>query len=307
MGTLETTLARMRGIWGFPPTPFRRDAVDLDLLAALAERQVAGGVDVICVCGAIAQGELLTPAERRDCLSAVTGVTAGRLPLVVALPADDDAPLLAEEAMSAGAAALLLIPAEADVAAVSGRLAAISAAAPEAALLLYHRPPLYLEPDDARRLCLDGLLVGVKDGHRDVRLFRRLRGAAGDGVLWVCSWEDVALPFWVLGCDAFTPVSAAYAPEYSRAWLDRLNANDVAGAARLLEAHAYPMVDLRLSRPNIEVSAVKAAMAACGIPAGDSRPPAEPLTAGEFAAVERLVSELHIALEGAAAGVETRS
>jgi 4-hydroxy-tetrahydrodipicolinate synthase len=307
MGSLSTTLARMHGIWGFPPTPFRGDAVDLDLFAALIEHQVAGGVDAICACGALAQGELLTPAERRSCVSVAAGVTAGRLPLVVALPADDDAPLLAEEAAGAGASALLLMPVEGDLAAVSRRLAAVASVATETALLLYHRPPLYLEPDDARRLCMDGLLDGIKDGHRDVRLFRRLRSAVGEEALWVCSWEDLVLPFWVLGCEAFTPVSAAYAPGYSRAWLECLTANDIAGAARLLEAHAYPMVDLRLSRPNIEITAVKAAMTACGIPAGETWPPAEPLTAGEVAAVERLVSELHGALEAVGAGMEAQA
>jgi dihydrodipicolinate synthase/N-acetylneuraminate lyase len=307
MGILETDLDRLRGLWGFPPTPFRDDAVDIDLLEASAEHQILGGLDALCICGAIAQGDLLTPAERRDCLSAVSAVTAGRLPLVVALPADDDAPGLAAEAMGAGAAALLVLPLDGDTEALGARLAAIRGAAPEVAIVLYHRPPLLLTPDDARRLYSEGLAGGFKDGHRDVRLFRRLRSGVGEGALWVCSWEDGALPFWALGCEAFTPVSAAYAPEYSRAWFERLTVNDVAGAARLLEAHAYPMVDLRTSRPHIEVSAVKAAMEICDIPAGDSRPPAEPLTPDERAVVERLVTALHVALEANAAEMEARA
>jgi 5-dehydro-4-deoxyglucarate dehydratase len=307
MGLPETNSSRLRGIWGFPPTPFREDRVDLDQLEATAERQIAGGVDALCICGAIAQGDLLTPDERRDCLRAVSGLTAGRLPLIVAMPTDDDAPLLAAEAMGAGAAALLVMPLEADTTAIGARLAGIQAAAPGAEVVLYHRPPLLLTPDDARRLYGEGLVGGFKDGHRDVRLFRRLRGAAGDGALWVCSWEDMTLPFWALGCEAFTPVSAAYAPEYARAWFEHLTENDVAGAARLLAAHAYPMVDLRLSRPNIEVTTVKAAMAVCGIPAGESRPPAESLASTERAAVERLVTALHIALDAEIANLEPRS
>jgi dihydrodipicolinate synthase/N-acetylneuraminate lyase len=307
MAILETDRSRLRGLWGFPPTPFRDDAVDVDLLEASAERQIAGGVDALCICGAIAQGDLLTPAERRDCLRAVADIADGRLPLVVALPEDDDAPGLAAEAMGAGAAALLVMPLDGDATAIGARLAEIRTAAPGTEIVLYHRPPLLLTPDDAHRLYSEGLVGGFKDGHRDVRLFRRLRSAVGHGALWVCSWEDGALPFWALGCDAFTPVSAAYAPEYSRAWFERLTANDVAGAARLLEAHAYPMVDLRTSRPNIEVSAVKAAMEISGLPAGDSRPPAEPLTPDEQAVVERLVTALHVALEANAAETEVRA
>ena len=49
------------------------------------------------------------------------------------------------------------------------------------------------------------------------------------------------------------------------------------------------MVDLRLSRPGIDVSVVKAAMAERGLPAGDDRLPALPLTAAERERVRLLL------------------
>ncbi len=307
MGAWTVEPARLRGIWGFPLTPFRGGEVDLDLLADLTERQIDGGVDVICVCGAIAQGEALTLAERLECIRTVAALAAERLPVVAAFPGDADAPYLAEAAIGAGSSALLVMPVDGAVLEVEDCLAAVGSAAPGLPLVLYHRAPLQLEPDDVRRLCANTHLAGLKDGHRDVRLFRRLHAAGGDQLIWLSAWEDVAVPFWSLGCNAFAPASAAYAPAYSRAWLDRLDGGDVAGATRLLESHAYPMVDLRLSRPNIDITAVKAAMTASGIPAGESRPPAARLTAAEVTRVEQLVIRLQHALAEAAGGSEVRA
>ncbi len=296
MGASGDERPDLRGIWGFPVTPFRDGSVDLGLLAELCERQLEGGVDVLCACGAIAQGELLTPAERRQSMWVVARAAAGRLPSVLALPADGDAAALASEAEAAGVSGLLVMPSTSESAAIASCLAGIAEAAPGLSLVLYHRPPLLLEPEGLRSLVEHGLIAGLKDGHRDVRLFRRLHGAVEADLLWVSAWEDVAVPFWSLGCNAFAPASTAYAPAYARAWLTLLEAGDIDGASSLLAAHAYPMVDLRLSRPRIEITTVKAAMAACGISAGETRPPAEALTTAEREGVGRLVSALQRAL-----------
>jgi 5-dehydro-4-deoxyglucarate dehydratase len=172
------------------------------------------------------------------------------------------------------------------------QLHAAARAVPETKVTLYHRPPLRLEPDDLRRLCEIEALVGLKDGHRDVRLFRRLRSTLGRRLLWVTAWEDVAPAFWAMGADAFCPFSTAYAPEYSRAWLTALERGERDEVDALLAAHAHPMVDLRLSRPCIDVAVVKAAMTARGLRAGELRPPASSLTDSERRTVERLVANI---------------
>jgi 5-dehydro-4-deoxyglucarate dehydratase len=250
---------------------------------------------VLCACGAIAQIELLSAAEWRACAAEVIGRARG-LPAVVSIPATDDRLELVVAAAELGADALLVLPHTGDVGEVGRRLRAIAERAPGLPLVLYHRGALELAPDDLRRLCELPALAGVKDGHRDVRRYRRLREALGDRLLWVSAWEDVALPFWSLGCDAYAPASTAYEPAYARAWFACLQAADLEGARRLLAAHAYGMVDLRLSRPGIEVSVVKAAMAARGVAAGDLRAPALELTDAEHARVLELVRDLDTAL-----------
>jgi 5-dehydro-4-deoxyglucarate dehydratase len=159
-----------------------------------------------------------------------------------------------------------------------------------------------LEPGGLQVLLEVEGLAGLKDGHRDVRRHRQLRGAAGGRLLWLSAWEDVALAFWATGCDAYAPASTAYAPGYARAWLAALDRGDVDGARALLEAHAYPLTDLRLSRPGIDVAVVKAVAGELGLELGDVRPPAQPLTAGELGRVRELAGELDALLSSPRAG-----
>ena len=288
----------LRGIWGFPLTSFTNGQVDLDALAEGIELQLSGGIDVLCACGLIAEIESLTKDEWHAC-AAATLALAGDVPGVVTIPAADERLDTVKAAVDLGADALLVLPHSGDVDQIDRRLRAVAASAPGLPLVLYHRAPLALEPDGLSRLCELETLAGLKDGQRDVRRYRRLREALADRLLWLSAWEDVALPCWVLGCDAYAPASVAYEPAYSRAWFERLDAGDIEGARRLLAAHAYAMVDLRLSRPGIDVSVVKAAMAERGLPAGDDRFPALPLTAAERRRVRALLRDLDSALEAA--------
>lgn len=289
-------MVELRGIWGFPLTPFAGDDIDLDALSAGVTVQLRGGVDVLCACGAIAQTDQLRLDERLACAREVVKAAGGAVPVLAAVPTSEDDARLSEALVNDGIDGLLVVPSTPDPATVHQHLRAIADAVPGVPLTLYHRPPLRLGPDAAKRLCDIEELVSIKDGHRDVRLFRQLRWAIGTRLLWVSAWEDVAPAFWAMGAEAFCPFTTAYAPEYSRAWLTCLRQGDLEQADRLLAAHSYPMVDLRLSRPDIDVAAVKAGMRARGVPAGGIRQPAQPLTAVEENRVDRLVTDLDSAL-----------
>lgn len=289
-----------RGIWGFPLTPFAGRRIAHDLLAAGTEHQLRGGVDVLCACGMIAQAEQLRGPERAACLDTVVRVAGNRAPVIGTIFDRHDVAQAAACTVEHGAAGLLVIPCSPSESAIRKSLAAIASAAPGVPIALYHRPPLTLDVEGLKQLADLPELSWVKDGHRDVRVFRRLK-AAVPRLLWASAWEDVALAFWALGCDAFAPASTAYAPEYSAAWTGRLRAGDVRGARALLEAHAYPLVDLRLSRPNIDVSVIKAAMEECGVAPGSTRLPARPLSARERAEVKQLVRDMRTAMAGWAA------
>lgn len=296
----------LHGIWGFPPTPFVDDRIDVEGLATLVQHQARGGVDVLCACGAIAEVDSLTADEWRECLEIVVAHANG-IPTVATIPTWGDESLAARLAAELGADALLVLPRSPATGDTKRLLASVAAAAPDLPLVLYHRAPLQLEVDDLQALCGVEQLVGLKDGHRDVRRYRRLREGLGERLLWLSAWEDVAIAFWAVGCDAFAPASTAYAPAFSRAWLSHLENGSVVEARRLLAAHAYPMVDLRLSRPGIDVAVVKAAMAELGLPAGDVRPPASRLRPEERAEARRLAHLLARSLEEPAVASLVRS
>jgi dihydrodipicolinate synthase/N-acetylneuraminate lyase len=288
--------ADWHGIWGFPLTPFAARGVDLELLAAGVAHQLDGGIDVLCACGVIAQLETLDRSEHTDSVRTIVEVAGGRVPVVATLIAGRDAPSLAVAAVEAGAQGVVVIPASPRPDATARCLRAIASALPGVPLILYHRPPLNLEIEALRRLAEIPELSWIKDGHRDVRQFRRLRGAE-PRLQWVSAWEDVALAFWALGCDTFAPASTAYAPEFSAAWLQRLRGGDLEGARALLELHAYPLVDLRLARSGIDVAVIKAAMAPVR-----TRPPARPINGAERARVVELLAEMREALALAPVG-----
>jgi dihydrodipicolinate synthase/N-acetylneuraminate lyase len=288
--------SELHGLWGFVLSPFQAGNLDLVSLEQAAAFQVDAGVDALCCCGAIAQAPQLERAEREATLDATVRAARGRVPVLLALAADADAPDLAASAQQLGAYGLLLLPTSERVGELASTLDEIRARAPELALVLYHRPPLLLEPGELAGLCECPALAGVKDGHRDARRYRRLRGALRGRLTWIVAYEDLMLPFGAIGAEAFAPVSASYAPEYARACLGLLAAGDLPRLRRLLEAHAYPLTDLRFSRPHIDISVVKAAQRACGVPAGSERPPQQPLSASEEDEVVQLVAELRSAL-----------
>ena len=55
---------------------------------------------------------------------------------------------------------------------------------------------------------------------------------------------------------------------------------------------AWPVTDLRLSRPNIDVTVVREFAAEFGLAVGEARPPAEALTASERRRVRELADAL---------------
>ena len=132
-----------------------------------------------------------------------------------------------------------------------------------------------------------------------MRRFRRLHEAFGPRLTWIGASEDLVLAFWAYGADAFSPASAAYAPAYARRVWEALGRGDRDEAIRLLRLFAWPVTDLRLSRPNIDVTVVREFAAEFGLPVGDLRPPAEPLTADERGAVRRLATVLQAELAAA--------
>jgi dihydrodipicolinate synthase/N-acetylneuraminate lyase len=286
--------ASLAGLWGFALTPFRDGRIDEDAYAAGVRLMATGGADVIAAAAPWGQGDRMSPDERIDCIRLAVPA-AGQLSVVGTLRAGDD-PSVAAAALEAGASAVLVLPESGAVADALVALRGIEAATEgRLPVVLYQRGALFLEPDDLRRLADVPALKGLKDAHGDMRRFRRLREALGPRLTWIGASEDLVLAFWAYGADAVSPASLAYAPWYARRVWDLLRAGDREEAVRLLRLFAWPVTDLRLSRPNIDITVAREFAAEFGLEVGEARPPAEPLTDAERMQVRRLLDVLRAA------------
>ena len=250
-------------------SPFRSaGALDLAGLAAGIELQVAGGVDAIVVNGALAEVDALDHGEWVAATAAAAGFSS-RVPVLAALPADKSAALASARAVAAFPVAAMLVLSEPGI---SGEeLVARARAAVEAAgvpAVLYQRGDVRLEAGQLSEAIAEGAVIGVKDGTRDFRALRRLIDALRGEITVAAAFEDMSLPYWALGVDALCPASTAHDPAYSRAWFGQLQVGDLAAARRMLEVFAYPLTDLRLSRPGIDVAVVKEVLRLRGHAAG---------------------------------------
>ena len=293
----------LRGLWGFPLTPFRDDVLDEGVFGSGVRALVDGGAHVIVAAGTLGQGDVMSDAERESCLRVAVETVGGRRPVLGVLDAGGDIEQAAVVLSGAGADAALLLPASGRVEDAARSLAAIEAAtAGRLAVVLYQRGPLRLEPDELASLATSPILVGLKDAHGDLRAFRRLFSSLGDRLAWVCAPEDLAAAYVTHGADAVAPASMAYAPAYARSWWASLGSGDAAAAIDLLRRFAWPMTDLRYSRPDIEVTAVVEMARRFGHPVGDLRPPAAPLVPRELRELDRLAGVLHVVLDEPTAG-----
>lgn len=284
----------LRGLWGFALTPFdAADRVDEAVFRAGLRGLVDGGADVVIACGTLGQGDRMSPAERVACLAMAADEVAGARPLIGVLIAEADPSEEAVAARAAGADGVLLLPSSGRVADAAATITAIArATGGRLPVVLYQRAALRLAPADLVALAEQPALIGLKDAHGDLRAFRRLREVTGERLAWIGAAEDLAVAYLTHGADAVAPASMAYAPAYARGWRAAVAEGDVAGAIDRLRRFIWPLTDLRLSRPAIDLTVVRDMARLLGRPAGALRPPAQALTADETTELERLARVL---------------
>lgn len=299
---MNGTLPDLRGLWAFALTPFdARDRVDEAAYSA-GIAALVDSANVLCAAGTLGQGDRMTDAERLRCVALAVAVAAGRRPVMGTLVAGNGDAAGATAMLAVGADAVLLLPASGDAQDVLDSLDRIGQATGGAVpVVVYQRAALRLTPDELLRMCERDHLIGLKDAHGDLRAFRRLRQAVGPRLTWIGASEDLAPGYWLYGADAWSPATLAYCAWYAPAWSAALRAGDAAEARRLMALFAWPITDLRMSRPDIDVTVVRELAARYGRPVGRLRSPAEPLTADEIATLGRIADALDA--EGARRGL----
>jgi 4-hydroxy-tetrahydrodipicolinate synthase len=92
---MPLTTAQLRGAFTALITPFKDGAVDHAALAALVERQIAGGIDGLVPCGTTGEAATMSEAERIATIETVVKAAAGRVPIIAGTGSNDTAQTIA--------------------------------------------------------------------------------------------------------------------------------------------------------------------------------------------------------------------
>jgi 1-pyrroline-4-hydroxy-2-carboxylate deaminase len=284
-----------RGVLVATALPYTRGlTVDLDRYAEHVAWLAESGCDGVVPNGSLGEYQVLTPEERAVVVrTAVEAAPAGFavVPGVGAYGALE-ARRWAEQAAEAGCPAVLLLPPNAyraDERAVVNHYWEVSRAG--VPIVAYNNPfdtKVDLTPELLARLCGDGLIVAVKEFSGDVRRAYRLAELAPALDLLVGA-DDVLLELGIAGAVGWV---AGYPNALPRQCVElyRLATGGDTGAAVKAYRRLHPL--LRWDSRTEFVQAIKLSMDVAGRYGGPCRPPREPLSTDDKAAIVAATEEV---------------
>lgn len=271
--------AKLRGVFGFPITPFRRDlSLDLDALARNVDEMAGYPFCAIVAAGGTGELYSLSPEEIEEVVAVSVDAVRGRMPVVagtgfnVALGSD-----IARRAEKAGAQCLLALPPYYGGAPESGLFDYYKAigSSTDLPLMIYSREWAVFTPEMVARLA-DRVptLAAWKDGQGDIRRYQRIMNYNGDRLAWLGGLGDDCVPgYFAIGVQAYTSSISNIAPQVS---LDLAAAGlrrDFTRLDELMQRYVHPLYAIRERAKGYEVAVMKQAMEMLGMRAGPVRPP----------------------------------
>lgn len=272
-------VARLKGVFGFPVTPFRQD-LSLDLSAL--ERNV-DEMSSYPFCGMVAAGgtgELysLSADEVEQVVRTTVNAVNGRMPVVAGTGFNTVLGIdIARRAERGGAEAILILPPYYIASPESGLFAyyAAIAAATSLPVMVYSRDWAVFTPEMVARLS-DRIpnLVAWKDGQGDTRRLQRIMDYNGDRLAWFGGLGDDCAPgYFAIGVQAYTSSISNIAPRLSVDIAEAGLSRDFNRLNQLMNRYVHPLYAIRERARGYEVAAMKAAMEILGMVAGPVRPP----------------------------------
>ena len=286
---------RIRGVLGFPVTPFRQDlSLDLDALARNVDEMARHPFCALVAAGGTGELYSLTPAEVEDVVRVTVQAAAGRMPVVAGTgfngPLGAD---MARRAEKAGAEIILALPPYYSNAPFEGVVAYYRqiGAASGLPLMVYSRDWAVFTPDMVSRLADQvPALAFWKDGQGDARKYQRIMHSLGDRLAWLGGLGDDCVPaYFAVGVQAYTSSISNIAPRLSVELAEAGTARDFARLDGLMKKYVHPLYALRERVKGYEVTVMKAAMEMLGMPAGPVRPPLCPCSEKDLADLRALM------------------
>jgi 5-dehydro-4-deoxyglucarate dehydratase len=286
----------MRGVLGFPVTPFHQDlSLDLDALARNVDEMASHPFCALVAAGGTGEVYSLTPAEIDDVVRVTVQAAAGRMPVVAGTafngPLGAD---IARRVEKAGADCVLVLPPYYTNAPFEGQIAYYKeiGAATALPLMVYSRDWAVFTPAMVSRLA-DHVptLTFWKDGQGDARKYQRIMHSLGDRLAWLGGLGDDCVPaYFAIGVQAYTSSISNIAPRVSIELAEAGIARDFVRLDALMQKYVHPLYAFRERVKGYEVSAMKAAMEILGMPAGPVRPPLCNCTEKDIADLRELMA-----------------
>jgi len=275
---------RLATVIAIPVTPFGPDGeVDWDGHAALIERTVDQGAQVLTANGNTGEFYALSPAEAERVLEATVKAAAGRAEVMAGVGLSVPAAVAAaRQAREAGAGSVMVHQPVHPYRSAEGWVdyhQEIADAIPELGVVLYIRDAR-VTGHQVRELgerC--GNVIGVKYAVPDpVRFASVARDAGPARFAWICGLAELYAPaYWAMGATGFTSGLVNVAPKLPVALLRALRENDMATAMRHWES-VRVFEELRADDASADnVSVVKEALSQLGLASRAVRPPSSEL------------------------------
>lgn len=258
-------------------TPFSGGRIDEARLAALCERQVAGGTAALLVCGSTGEAPSLTPESHARVIRVAVAAVGSAVPIIAGCgaPATRAAAELARSAARCGAAALLCAPPPYVRPTQAGIMAHVQEVAAVGGLpvLLYDVPGrtgVAVQDATVQALFAAGTIIGLKDATADLARPVRLRALCGPGLLQMTGDDATAAAYRAAGGHGCISVTANLTPALCallhRAW----EAGDLASFACTRDLLG-PLGEVLFLESN--PVPLKAALAMLGLDSGELRLP----------------------------------
>jgi 5-dehydro-4-deoxyglucarate dehydratase len=272
-------VAKLRGVFGFPVTPFKADlSLDLPALERNVDEMAGFGFCALVATGGTGELYSLAVDEAEAVVRTSVKATGGRMPVVAGTGFNAITGVeMAKRAAGAGAEMILALPPYYVNSPEEGLFAFYEAIgkATDLPMLVYSRDWAVFTPDMVSRLAQRGpTLVGWKDGQGDIRKYQRIMEANGDRLAWFGGLGDDCVPgYFAIGVQAYTSSISNVAPKLSLALAEVGMARDFVRLGELMKRYVNPFYALRERMKGYEVATVKEGMEMLGMPAGPVRPP----------------------------------
>ena len=258
-------------------TPCNDQGVDLSVLGALLEDQIAAGTDAVCVCGTTGEASTLSPEERRSVIDFCVRQVKGRIKVIAGTGSNDTKEALrrSKEAEDSGADALLVVTPYYNKATQTGLIRHYTYLADRVhtPIILYNVPSrtgVSFTAETYAALAPHPNIAGVKEASGDLGLVIRTRNACGDDFQIWSGNDDQVVPMMSLGAKGVISVASNLIPEVMRDMSHLCLTGNFPQAARLQLDYAPLIAALFLE---VNPIPIKAAMTLAGHPVGVPRLP----------------------------------